>query len=156
MNMMEKRSTGRHKDAKLRTSERERPSLTGNQQMVYDALLDLGRSARAYELIDVLRPKGVRAAPTVYRALHELEDKGLVKHLVASRSFVAFAEPMALDGHEIMLVCEGTGRAEIVKDSAVVAALEASAREAGFEIRAFHLELCGAKTGSNASAGPKD
>ena len=33
--------------------------LTSNQKMVYETLLNLGRSAGAYELLDLLRKKGV-------------------------------------------------------------------------------------------------
>ena len=117
------------------------PQLTRNQKMTYDALYALGRTAKAYELLDILRSHGVKAAPTVYRALHELEDKGLVQHIVSSRSFVALSAPRSTFSNDVTLVCENCGETRWVEDKTVVSALAENARETGFKVRACRIEF---------------
>lgn len=117
------------------------PTLTRNQKMIYEALLHLGRAAKAYELIDILRPQGVKAAPTVYRALHELEEKGLVKHIVSSRAFAALTEPCGRTEEKITLLCGTCGEARFVDNKPLLAALSANASKSGFAVRSCHLEI---------------
>ncbi len=119
----------------------EMPLLTRNQGMIYDTLLRLNRAAKAYELIDELRPQGVKAAPTVYRALHELEEKGLVKHLVASRSFYAFKKPACPQTQNIATICSDCGNTHFFEDEPVMSALQSNAHKAGFTVRDYHIEL---------------
>lgn len=135
------RLTGRHKTINGRLPKAGTLPLTRNQKMIYRALCRMERAVKAYELLDRLRPQGVKAAPTVYRALHELEAKGLVRHLVSSRSFVALGEPACEQKRNIMFVCEDCGKANTIDNNAIVSALESNAREMGFKIRTYHLEL---------------
>ena len=80
--------------------------LTRNQEMVYSKLASLKRAAGAYELLDLLRSEGVNAIPTIYRALNELEYKGLVLHLASTKSFVALEQGQPIEENRIQLVCE--------------------------------------------------
>ena len=129
------------------------PTLTRNQQMIHEKLLSLGRAAGAYELLDLLRDQGVNAAPTVYRALRELEEKGLAHHLVATRQFIALAEPQPEGMNNVMLVCERCHSVMPLEDRNLIAVLDRIAANAGFEVQSYHLELiatcaacrCGAK-----------
>ena len=116
-------------------------TLTPNQQMIYGKLLSLGRAAGAYELLDLLRDRGVNAAPTVYRALHELESKGLVRHLVATRQFIALEHPCATGQGDVMLVCEHCQDVIPLGGNGIIAVLDQTAAAAGFEVRSYHLEL---------------
>ena len=43
--------------------------LPRNAALVLDFLLACGRPASAYRILDALRPQGIAAPPTVYRAL---------------------------------------------------------------------------------------
>ena len=117
------------------------PTLTRNQQMIHEKLLSLGRAAGAYELLDLLREQGVNAAPTVYRALRELEEKGLVRHLVATRQFIALAEPQPGGNSNVMLVCEHCHDVMPLEDRNLIAVLDRTAASAGFEVQSYHLEL---------------
>lgn len=118
-----------------------KPSLTPNQQMIYEKLRSLGRAAGAYEVLDLLRDRGVNAAPTVYRALHELESKGLVRHLVATRQFIALKRPRPAGQTDVMLVCERCQDVIPLEGNSIIAVLDKTAAEAGFEVRSYHLEL---------------
>lgn len=115
--------------------------LTGNQKMVYDALLGLGRSAGAYELLDVLRKKGVNAAATVYRALNELKEKGLVNKIVSTRSFVAVENPSQQTEESLMMICENCGEVSSVKDEVLSRKFHSHLKDSGHKIKSYHLEV---------------
>lgn len=111
--------------------------------MVFDMLKDLGRSAGAYELLDLLRPQGVNAIPTIYRALSELEQKGLVRHLASTKSFVALTEGFEKDQQKVMLVCDQCRSVTPIHDAGTISALTDNAKGAGFTVHSRHLELVG-------------
>src|SRR3546814_5787173 len=74
--------------AQLRTAEslcvQRGKRLTPIRRKVLEILLAQHRSAKAYELLDLIRPVQPGAAPpTVYRALDFLVDEGLVHRLDA-------------------------------------------------------------------------
>jgi Fe2+ or Zn2+ uptake regulation protein len=117
------------------------PSLTRNQKMVHGALLGLGRAAKAYELLDMLRPEGVKAAPTVYRALHELKDKGLVQHMVSSRTFFAHKQPALTTEQSIALLCNACGKTQFFESEPLLTALSINARKVDFTVHSYHLEI---------------
>lgn len=117
------------------------PPLTRNQMMIYQALLDLGRAAKAYELLDVLRAQGVKAAPTVYRALHELQDKGLVQHVLSNRTFFALEQPDLQHRQKLTLVCDECGETRLIKSNSVLSALKSNARASGFLVQSYNLEI---------------
>ena len=66
----------------------ERP-LNAKEKLVLAALRRCGKPASAYDLIDDLKPDGVKAPPTVYRALGRLIEAGLVHRLELLNAFVA-------------------------------------------------------------------
>lgn len=117
------------------------PPLTGNQRMIYGALLELGRTAKAYELLDILREQGVKAAPTIYRALNELMEKGLVQHIVSMQTFVALPTSELTQGQKVMLVCDECGKARPLDNKPILAALRSNARKSGFDVKSYHLEI---------------
>lgn len=135
------RQQGRQTPIGETVPESKLPPLTGNQRMVYEALLGLGRAAKAYELLDMLRPDGVKAAPTVYRALHELRDKGLVQHIVSSRTFVALQEPEENLEQKVTFICEECGQATTMENKQLISVLKSQARKSGFAVKSYHVEI---------------
>ncbi len=115
--------------------------LTTNQKMVHEALLALGRSAGAYEILDILRKKGVNAAATVYRALNELAQKGLVQRIVSTRTFIAHQEPKPEDEESILLICQHCGEVSSIKDNHIVRAFDKNIEQSGYCVNTYHLEL---------------
>lgn len=115
--------------------------LTGNQKMVYETLLNLRRSAGAYELLDMLRKKGVNAAATVYRALNELSGKGLVKRIVSTRTFIAHDQPKAANEESLMLICKHCGEVSSIDDEQLVNVFDKSISQSGYRVDSYHLEL---------------
>ncbi len=119
------------------------PRLTPNQHKIFTKLASLGRSAGAYELFDLLRPEGVNAIPTVYRALKELEAKGIVRHLASTKSFVAMFNVVNETDQRVMLVCDQCRTVMPIDDAGIINALKENAKQAGFAVRSKHLELVG-------------
>lgn len=118
-------------------------SLTPNQFKVMSKLVELGRSVGAYELLDLLRPEGVRAIPTVYRALNQLVAKGLVRHIASTRSFTAFMGQETPDADTLMLICKQCDTVTPFKDAEIAKALACNADQHGFNVHAKRLELVG-------------
>ena len=116
-------------------------NLTANQKMVYETLLNLGRSAGAYEVLDLLRKKGVNAAATVYRALNELTKKGLVQRIVSTRTFVARENPRSASEDSLLLICEDSGEVTEVKDEHIAEVFDRIIAESGYRVNSYHLEL---------------
>ena len=115
--------------------------LTSNQKMVYETLLNLGRSAGAYELLDLLRKKGVNAAATVYRALNELSSKGLVKRIVSTRTFIAHEHPKSANEESLMLICKHCGEVSSIGDENLIKLFDKSISQSGYRVDSYHLEL---------------
>lgn len=120
---------------------RRQPRLTNNQAMVYDALLSLGRSAKAYELLELLRPQGVNTAPTIYRALSELTRKNLVRPVHCTRTFTARPITQPFTKHSILMVCEACGHVDTIENPSLQHALEDNASQAGFTPREKVVEI---------------
>ena len=94
-----------HDDRNNTAHEEIMRSLTKNQRLVYKAMKKINRPQKAYDLLDLLKEKGVRAPMTVYRALEGLEQKGLVHKLDGINSFVLcrHEEPHTM---QVFLVCD--------------------------------------------------
>jgi len=122
-------------------------SLTKNEALVYSALKSAGQPLKAYDLLDILKSKGVRAPMTIYRALEGLEGKGLVHKLDALNAYVLCNHD---EPHQIQsfLVCESCSNVEEI-DTGVSATpsvesnIKAVVAEKGFRMEAARLEIKG-------------
>ena len=85
--------------------------LSRNNKLVLDALADAGRPMGAYELIDAVRPAGITAPPTVYRALSKLIDMGAVHRVESRNAFVACNGCHDEGGSVMLMLCNKCGRA---------------------------------------------
>jgi len=122
---------------------KKRPAgLTKNEKLVWDALAACNEPKKAYEILDMLKEKGVRAPMTVYRALDGLVAKGVIHKLDGLNSFVLCNHE---GPHEVQafLVCENcTTVTEIDIDPASVGVAPA-VRRAGFDMHTARLEVRG-------------
>jgi Fur family zinc uptake transcriptional regulator len=125
-----------HRDPK------EAGDLTRNEALVWEALDDAGAPLKAYEILDTLKDKGVRAPMTVYRALEGLEQKGFIHKLEGINAFV----PCEHEGpHEVQvfLVCESCASAKEVELESIEADLRPVLRRASFMMKTARLEARG-------------
>lgn len=121
---------------------REPEGLTKNESLVWEALQEAGGPLKAYEILDRLKDKGVRAPMTVYRALEGLEQKGFIHKLEGINAFL----PCQHEGpHEVQvfLVCEGCASAKEVELDVIEANLRPLLRRAAFKMKTARLEARG-------------
>lgn len=120
----------------------EPPGLTRNESLVWEALAEAGGPLKAYEILDRLKDKGVRAPMTVYRALEGLEQKGFIHKLEGINAFV----PCKHEGpHEVQvfLVCESCASAKEVELNVIEANLRPLLRRSSFQMKTARLEARG-------------
>ena len=127
-------------------------NLAPNHRTVFTALRKAGRPVTAYQLIDAVRPAGISAPPTIYRALERLIAEGQAHRLESLNSFVACTQDHPHTGTTVFMICDDCGNADEITDEEVAVQLESRTREVGFlagsttiEMRG-HCEACAARS----------
>ena len=121
---------------------------------IMDALQTAERPLSAYALLDHLRPMGVAAPLTVYRALDKLVKTGKVHRIESLNAFVAckgvvhndHPHAHAHDHTVAFTICDACGAVEEFTDPALCDRIGASLSARGFTPRGSALEvhgLCG-------------
>ncbi|MEM8937267.1 MAG: transcriptional repressor [Pseudomonadota bacterium] len=116
--------------------------LSKNERLVWAALHDFGEPMKAYEILDRLKEKGVRAPMTVYRALDGLETKGHVHKLEGLNAFVLcnHGGPHMV---QTFLVCESCSNVQELQVSAVEDNIIPAVSAASFRMETARLEIKG-------------
>lgn len=116
--------------------------LTKNEKLLWDVLSGRDGPLKAYEILDLLKEKGVRAPMTVYRALDGLEAKGVIHKLDAMKAFVRCNHEAP---HEVQafLVCEICSFVKEIEIDAVATGIAPIVRRAGFDMHVARLEVRG-------------
>jgi len=118
--------------------------LTRNERLVAAALRAAGRPQKAYDLLEVLRPEGVKAPMTVYRALDGLAEKGVVHKLEALGAFMLCESDHAHDhASQVFVICKDCGDAREIDDCALEARVRELASLQGFDLGDARLEMSG-------------
>lgn len=128
----------------VHSSETKR--LNPKDQLVLDALRKCSKPVSAYDLIDDLKGHGVKAPPTVYRALGKLIELGLAHKLESLNAFVACAHDHSQDhSHDAVAfaVCEKCGAVDEFESKALGRTLNAWASKRRFSLQKTTLELRG-------------
>ncbi len=117
--------------------------LTKNEKLVWEALAAAHPDPlKAYEILDILKEKGVRAPMTVYRALDGLEAKGHIHKLEGLNAFV-------LCNHEgphrvqTFLVCDTCSTVKELEVVGVEADITPAIKAASFDMHTARLEIKG-------------
>jgi Fur family zinc uptake transcriptional regulator len=118
-------------------------TLTPHCQKVL-ALLDKSpKPLTAYDILDKLRKHGIKAPPTVYRALETLTEQGLVHRIETLGAFVACHEHESDHSHAQFAVCRECGSVEEIHDAQLTASIKKLAASLKFRIEREMLELMG-------------
>jgi len=80
------------------------PKLSRNQSEILACLRKAGEPMSAYAILDRVRKSGIVHPPTVYRALNDLMQKGMVHRLQSKSAFVACGHG-ACDGKFAFGIC---------------------------------------------------
>lgn len=126
----------------MSAAHHHRAKLSRNQNQILSCLREAAEPLSAYAILDRVRRSGISHPPTVYRALNELMQKGMVHRLQSRSAFIACGHG-ACDGKFAFAVCRLCEKVvEIPLSAEEEAQLLALAPE---EIAAEHvtLELAG-------------
>jgi Fur family zinc uptake transcriptional regulator len=85
------------------------PKLSRNQSEILSCLRKAGEPMSAYAILDRVRKSGISHPPTVYRALNDLMQKGMVHRLQSRSAFVACGHG-ACDGKFAFAICRRCDR----------------------------------------------
>ena len=85
------------------------PKLSRNQREVLSCLRRTKEPMSAYAILDRVRGFGISHPPTVYRALNELMQKGVVHRLESRSAFIACGHG-GCDGKFAFAICRQCGR----------------------------------------------
>ena len=113
-----------------------------NDRAVLDLLERADTPMGAYEILEALRPFGLRAPPQVYRALNRLVAEGRVHRIESLNAFVACDHP----GHEevlAFLICRSCGTVQELDDRRTEALVRDLGMQTGFAVDAALLEVRG-------------
>lgn len=91
------------------TQPQPRPKLSRNQSEILSCLRKAKEPMSAYAILDRVRTAGISHPPTVYRALNELMQKGMVHRLQSRSAFVACGHG-ACDGKLAFAICRQCGK----------------------------------------------
>jgi Fur family zinc uptake transcriptional regulator len=80
------------------------PKLSRNQSEILSCLRKAKEPMSAYAILDQVRIAGIAHPPTVYRALNELMQKGMVHRLQSRSAFIACGHG-ACDGKFAFAIC---------------------------------------------------
>lgn len=83
----------------------EAAKLSRNQTEVLSCLKKADAPLSAYDILDRVRKSGISHPPTVYRALNELMQKGMVHRLQSRSAFIACGHG-ACDGKFAFAICQ--------------------------------------------------
>lgn len=113
-------------------------------QAVYARLNQAAAPLTAYDLIDSVQKHLNRRLhpPTIYRALSQLVERGLVHRLESGSSYIACASP-GEPHHSILFVCVQCGSAEEAVDNRVHGLLQEDAKQRGFAAESEVIEVRG-------------
>jgi Fur family zinc uptake transcriptional regulator len=110
--------------------------------MVFAALQGSRKPMTAYDLLSRLRPKGLTAPTTVYRALDRLIDEGRVHRLESLNAFVACGCNHGSSA-AMFSICNDCGRADEIADAKLQKDLMTLAHRSGFILSHSVVELHG-------------
>jgi len=129
-------------------------------RLVFDVLNKAERPISAYEVLDRVRPAGITAPPTVYRALNRLIDEGLAHRLESLNAFVSCTRCSHDSSHgeahrdrAAFAICESCGGAEEFAGDDAFAALHRWAGDHAFAVRRAVIELTGRCAACRTAAG---
>jgi len=113
-----------------------------NSQQVLAVLQAEARPLSAYELLNQLQLSGIKAPPTVYRALNQLIDEGRVHRLESINAYVACCRRHH-QGMVAFAICRECGTVSEFESADVVHGIQEWADDSGFQVARSTVELHG-------------
>jgi len=127
----------------MRTKSTE---LSPHSKKVMELLKQSSKPLTAYEILDKLHKFGIKAPPTVYRALDSLIERGIVHRIESLNAFVVCHDDHHGEHHDHnarFAVCRSCGTAEEIHDHRLTAFISELGKKLKFHIEREMLELSG-------------
>lgn len=138
-----------HLDRQLDEAEavcaRRGTRMTVLRRQVLALVLETGRPASAYDVLDRLRAHHKGAAPpTVYRALDFLLEQGLIHKMERLSAYIGCMHVHGTPHRSAQfLICRQCGRVVELEDAAIGTALDEAASRLGFRAHGSTIEIEG-------------
>lgn len=119
-------------------------TLTRNQRIVFNTLLDAGAPLTAYKILELpaIQKEGLKAPLTIYRALEGLLEKSLAHRIESLNAFVACSSAPHNDSAAFM-ICEKCGMTIELPINASETPLREQASKKGFHLHKISIEMLG-------------
>ncbi len=120
--------------------------LTPNSKKVFDLLNKSSKPLSAYEIMEKLSKSGIKAPPTVYRALDSLAEQGLVHRIESINAFVSCHNDCEEHQHKHssqFTVCRKCGKASELHDHALSNIISSLCKKEKFHIEQEVIEVKG-------------
>lgn len=119
-------------------------SLTKNQHLVLNSLLNAESPMSAYSILDELRSEGFKAPLQVYRALDYLVKECKVHKLESLNAYVACSHPTC-EGHGtiVFAICENCKKVDEITDKKLTSQLKLIGKASNFILKNATVELRG-------------
>jgi Fur family zinc uptake transcriptional regulator len=127
-------------------------TLSPHSKKVLEVLHKSAKPMSAYELMDKLHKFGIKAPPTIYRALDTLVARGLVHRIETLSAFVACHDTKGDHDGAHFAVCRSCGNVEEIHDHRLSDSIKALAASIKFHIEREMLELIGLCKSCNRKA----
>ena len=127
-----------------------KPTMTRNQQLVYDCLAGKTSPMSAYDILDQVRDAGIRAPLQIYRALDRLISIGRVHKVESLNAFVACAHQHR-NRSTAFAICDGCKAVLEFSPPSTNKAVNDWARKIEFSVANSCLEIHGRCSACNES-----
>ncbi len=126
----------------MRTKSKD---LSSHSKQVLKLLSLSKKPLSAYEIMDELRDAGIKAPPTVYRALDALLERNLVHRIESLNAFVSCHNEKGKHDHHStqFAVCRGCGNVTEIHDHRLCGVIEELGKKLKFRIERKMFELLG-------------
>jgi Fur family transcriptional regulator, zinc uptake regulator len=114
-----------------------------NHEQVYRVLRSAHGLMTAYEILDAVRPKGISAPPTVYRALNRLMREGRAHRVESRNAYVACSDPRHRHDAAIFAICRDCGHIDEMREGEFVQSLVKKLSKRGFVVDRATIEIQG-------------
>ena len=126
-------------------------ALSPHSKKILALLSKSSKPLSAYDILDRLRKSGIKAPPTVYRALESLVGRGMVHRIESINAFVACHNKEEDHGSQFA-VCRDCGTVVEIHDHSICKSIQAIGKKLKFRIEREMLELLGLCKNCSAKA----
>ena len=117
--------------------------MTRNEELVLGVLAQAAAPLGAYQILEWLRPHGLRGQMQVYRALDHWCTRGLAHRLESLKAFIACPRPGAVDHPPGYAICEPCMTVAEIDVGHLQPLMRDTCAQSGFRVTGTSIEIRG-------------